>query len=55
MKGEGFGPTVSKPDSVCTGNEQLRTLYRSNKLTIIIVVFWHIVDWHMDSQFSHDC
>lgn len=54
-KGRLYGPTVSKPDTNCTGNEQLRTNYGANGLEITYLIFWHIVIGKGHSQFSHDC
>lgn len=34
---------VSKADSSCTGNEQLRSYNRSKVLEIIGIAFWHVV------------
>jgi hypothetical protein len=55
IKGRLYAPTVSKPDTNCTGNEQLRTICGSNELEIIPLIFWHIVIGIARSQFSHDC
>jgi hypothetical protein len=43
MREQGFYASVSKPDTGCISNEQLRTFLLFNTLVITLLIFWHIV------------